>query len=650
MWSSVIPFVAVTLALIFLPGTLVNLTAGLRPLSAVGFAPLVSTGVVAVAAIIWQLVGVPWGPLPIVLTTALTVGLAFAVRYLFKRFGWEPPLPEGAVRPGGVHPGWVLGGWATSIALLGRDVIQILGSPLNFSQTFDNIFHLNAVRWITENRMGSALDMRMTSAPEPSGFYPTAWHDLASGTLLTMGTVDPVRAQNALILVVTAVVWPLSCLLLTRRLLVPSRLNQLATGILSAAFTAFPFLLISFGVLYPNLLGLCLLPAMMAVAVDLLDIGDAPRSGPLGATWLLAAIGMVAIGLAHPNVALVLLDVVGVIMIVYWAVPTVWRAARQRDWTRQAKFRGIVLLGWLAGAALALKVIRPPISAGRWPNPRNLFDTLVETVSLSPMEATVVLVPAGLTWLGVLAAIIRRKYLLPVLLHAGMTFLWFVAGAVPMGFFRDLIVGSWYSDPYRLAVLLPITAVPLAVIGFDFAFELVAKRAPVLRSIPLLLAAALALTASIQFDPGRQGTIEWSAEHYRIRLDSNLVDSYEYRLIQRLPEIVPAGEVIAVNPWNGSSMAYALVGVQTTHTHVLFDETADEKTIREYLNQAENRPAVCSALAAEDVKWVLDFGNTRLVNGIIEPYRGFFFLQWTDGFEPVASEGPAVLYRITACD
>ncbi|UUL77756.1 hypothetical protein NG819_10865 [Pseudarthrobacter sp. Fe7] len=43
--------------------------------------------------------------------------------------------------------------------------------------------------------------------------------------------------------------------------------------------------------------------------------------------------------------------------------------------------------------------------------------------------------------------------------------LYVVAASFPKGSIRDLLVGTWYQDTYRLAALLPLLATPLAVIG-----------------------------------------------------------------------------------------------------------------------------------------------------------------------------------------
>ncbi len=96
-------------------------------------------------------------------------------------------------------------------------------------------------------------------------------------------------------------------------------------------------------------------------------------------------------------------------------------------------------------------------------------------------------------------------------------------------------------------------------------------------------------------------------------------------------------------------MAYALVGTQTTLKHVLFDATENDQIIIDHLSAINQLPEVCRALDEENVHWVLDFGNVQLVNQIINPYPGWFHLAVVRGFEPVASEGTAVLYKVTAC-
>ena len=96
---------------------------------------------------------------------------------------------------------------------------RIIARPDAFSQTFDNIFHLNAVRWILDTGNASSLQFAMTSGGARFNYYPVAWHDVISLALQIAGRADPVAGTNAMILVAGALVWPAGCLLLICTLL-----------------------------------------------------------------------------------------------------------------------------------------------------------------------------------------------------------------------------------------------------------------------------------------------------------------------------------------------------------------------------------------------------------------------------------------------
>ena len=322
MWWTLAPSVMVTLAVVLIPGFAFNSACGLRPLHALGLAPLASIGLVSGAAVAAGFISLPWGPLPVVLVSVLAVLAAWGLRRLLRGrmralYGQpEEPIP--------VHWGWPVAAGALAGVLMARDSLGMLGSPTNFSQTYDNVFHLNLVQWMVQNRTGSVLELTMTGT---ESFYPAAWHDLASLTLLTMGSHQTVAATNALIIVTVALVWPLSCLSLVSRILPPHPVGVLGTGVLVASFGAFPYLLVGFGVLYPNLLALCLLPAALALAVSVLDLGDGTRL-PILPSLMVAVLGVVALTLAHPNATVTLICVLGPILIMFWALPPVLRALR----------------------------------------------------------------------------------------------------------------------------------------------------------------------------------------------------------------------------------------------------------------------------------------------------------------------------------
>lgn len=653
MWWTLLPYIAVTMLVVFVPGFAINLALGFRPLTALGLAPLVSTGVVALAAIAANLLGFGWGPIPIVVLTALLALVGYGPR---RWSGGQPSAEPNRSQTFGF--GWPLAGLGLAALLLGRDGLRILAAPTNFSQTYDNIFHLNAVRWIVEHRNGSAFDMRMVTGDAPAQFYPTAWHDLASATLLSLGRNDPVQATSALILVSMALIWPLSCLLLVRRIMAVSPLGTLCAGVLAAAFTPLPYLLLRFGVLYPNHLGLCLLPAMMAIAVSLLELGDGPR-WPVFPTWAAAGLGMISLGLAHPNVALTMVAVIGSVMITCWALPVVAQGLRRRSWTMATSWRAAVFVGWAVLALGLYVLIRPPQLALFWGPVRSYTDALIEAVLIAPLETTVVVVPALLTVAGAVAVIWQRRHWWLLGAHAALCLLWVVAAARDYGRLRDYIVGPWYNDPYRLAAMLPVTALPLACVGVVFiagqTAGWLAGRHGSMRTRPgrwaggVAVSSAVVLIAATQLVGGKPQVVDWVRESYQITATAALVDSDEYAVLAQLPGLVDADEVIAVNPWNGSSMVYALTGRHTTATHVLYEPDADTQVLIEHLDDVATQPQVCPAIRDLHVGWVLDFGNDRLINDERRPYPGWADLSTAPGFELVVRQGHAALYRVTAC-
>ena len=61
-------------------------------------------------------------------------------------------------------------------------------------------------------------------------------------------------------MVAGAVVWSAGCVLLARQALGPRPVVTAAAAIFSAGFTAMPYLLSGYGTLWPNLLGMALVP------------------------------------------------------------------------------------------------------------------------------------------------------------------------------------------------------------------------------------------------------------------------------------------------------------------------------------------------------------------------------------------------------
>lgn len=661
MWWTILPYVLVTVAVVVLPGFVVNFAAGLRPVQAVGYAPLASVGLISVAAIAADLVGVSWSALPVLVATAVVAVLAGLTRLLIARLApaRAPARALDAASESAVwwrsSLGWTLGSLVIAATVLAIDGVRMLGTPTAFSQTYDNIYHLNAVRWIVDHGNGSSLTMNMLTGDGPSAFYPSAWHDLASLTLISMGSPEVTLGNNALILVVLALVWPVSCLLLVRAIFPPTPAVILGTGVLVASISAFPYLLLGFGVLFPNFLGLALLPAVMALAVSLLGLGHG-ESYDLFPTLVVGLVGMGGVALAHPNVALTMVSVVAPVMAFFWAARGIRDLRAGSLGALAAAARVAALVALLGLAYVLFRALHAPYDSLWWPVSRSVSHAVGEAVLLAPRDTPVPYLAAALTLAGCYAVLRHNRHWWLLGCHCAFVFLWVVVSAATVPDFRNFFGAPWYNDNFRLASLLPITAIPLAALGFEFVLGKVddAVGARLSNGRPGWLSGALVGVGVLVLLVGtqvgnKQEMIAWVNDHYTVTPDSVLVDSDEYAVLQQVPEIVPPDGVIAVNPWNGSSMAYALTGRQTIFTHVQYPDDPDKQVLIDSLDEASTDAEVCQALSDLGVGWVLDFGNDRLINNEDRAFPGFEDLEESPGFVLRAESGTAALYEITAC-
>ena len=127
--------------------------------------------------------------LPVAAVTILIAAVAFC--------GWPPRFSRTAGRTGrstgGRRPGRTSSRCPAAAFLISRRLVAAFGRPESFSQTFDNVFHLNAVRYIQETGSRSSYTV---SSMTGGGFYPSAWHDLVALLANLTGASIPVAVTS----------------------------------------------------------------------------------------------------------------------------------------------------------------------------------------------------------------------------------------------------------------------------------------------------------------------------------------------------------------------------------------------------------------------------------------------------------------------
>ncbi|MFF2370046.1 DUF6541 family protein [Agromyces sp. NPDC058110] len=654
-WAS-----TVATAIMVLPGLLLARVVGLRGVWMWGLSAPFSVTAIALAALVAPFVGLTWSWIPAVAFTLVLAAVLWGARRLTASRGRADAAasasPAGSA-PAEVAPVRSAASWAFAVgvllaaALIAARSVQIIGEPGGISQTFDNIYHLNAVRYILDTGSGSPLDVgAMTSAG--LWFYPVGWHDVATLVVQLTGVAIPV-AVNTTWIVFSAVAWPLGIVLLARVLGGTKPAVAIAAGLAAASVPAFPYLLVDYGVLYPYHAGVALVPAAIAATVALFRLGrEQTGLDPVWSAVVLAG-ALPALALTHPGAFMAWLAFSLPI-----AVIALVRLLRSRPSTRTRviAFSGFAV--YLLIGFVAIRVLRPPLEATLWPAIGLAGQALGEVITVSMYHTPIAEIVAVAMITGVVFAAIRRRYAdwIAISLLAVSGFLYIIVAGVSSATIRNLITASWYNNTPRLAALVVIAVVPLAAIGVAGVWQkivdaawfdrIVAGRGRAVRVVVAVLAVVL-LGLTMQ---GRSitGAIDGAAQSYRITEKSALLSSDELALLEELPELVPEDVAVAGSPWTGAGLAYAISDRRVLMPHTLMDISDDVATINDELDDVDAGSALCAALDAENVGFVLDFG-AREVHGGKHVYTGFDELATSDNVELVREIGDARLYEITAC-
>ena len=667
-WLSVLPAFVVIVGLLYLPGAALAAAVGARRFLLVAVAPAVSIAAFGAAAILFPFLGLPWAALPVAVAIAATAAVIFLLRrVLHRRSHPRAPARTDAEPEAASGTTWLIAGAVAIGGLLIALQLGVgLGQPDRISQTLDAAFHLNVVRYILEHGDGSSLHITDLVLPAGrSSFYPAAWHDfVALGADLT-GVTIPVAA-NLGNLAVAALVWPAACILLVRVLLPASRVAIVGAGVLSAALPAFPLGMLSYGVLYPYFLALAVMPIALALGFMLfgrarLGVGRL-GSGRLGLLIVLLGAVLTAMGLAQPAIVFAWFACTIPLLLVLYL-----RYVRRHSEPSKRILASVVVGGALLAFAGAWIWVGRVGQNSPWPDYTNAVGAVFETLSYSFQGTPVAVVLSGLTIIG-LVHLARHPDRLWILgMWAVAAFLFMTAAALPSWRLRAYTVGLFYRDPPRLASLLTVVALPIAVLGLVALWSFLhtrvwprvtarlqarshvsAARAAVGLSLVLLVVASQGAAM--------RDSVASLAHAYALTSDSAMVSTDELALLERLDESVPKGSVIVGNPWTGASFAYAVSGREVLNP--TFNSRTDPRVpiVNAGLNEALTDPAVCDAVRALHADYVLDFGEfsrkpgksgVKLSGGAA--YVGLLDLKASGVVTPADSEGAAVLYRITAC-
>ncbi|MBN9736554.1 MULTISPECIES: DUF6541 family protein [unclassified Pseudonocardia] len=677
-WTAAVPAAVVAAAWCLIPGALVARTAGWRGIACWGSAPMISVALIATTAVAAGRLGIPWGAAPVVAAVLLCAVVVLAARAVVRRLvrprptspvaADAPPAEErslyrraAALRAG---PDGALArislatGMAVTIAICWLTLVLAFGPVDTISPTYDAVHHYSAVARILGTGDGSSLTLGELTSPGRPAVYPAAWHDLVALVVLTSGVTVPV-ASNIVALVVAAVVWPLSCVLLVRQLVGPQAGAFLVAPILSTAFTSMPWLLMTWGVLWPNLIGLALVPAGLAALVTLLGLTRESAISRPGAA-LLGAFVVAGLGLAHPSAVISLL-VLGLSPVAYGGGVLATRWIREHRPLRAVAAVSAVAVAF--GATVWLLAWSPFLASVRsydWPASMGAREAVLGVLWNATNGRPELALVSVLVLVGAVFALRRARtgWLVPAHLVSGFLY---VLAVSREGALTTALTGAWYNDSYRLGAMVPLTGVPLATIGVVGTVGLLVRATIRLRGAELPAArrrlvttpviAAVAAVLVLASDGFRVGVHAFVVAGTYQREATWMLQPGQREFLEQAGRLVSPDVVVAANPWTGNSLLYALTGREVMFPHLSGNWTPDQKVIRERLRYAAGDPAVCTAVRTTGVGYVIEGPVSYWPwHEQSHSFPGLTGLDGTDGFERVLSGGGSTLYRVTACD
>ncbi|MBM6676712.1 hypothetical protein H6A07_08150 [Olsenella uli] len=674
MWLTFWLAFALASVLLVVPGALLLFALGARPTVALGSAPLVSVVLYGALGILFALLGVPASTALMVVPPLLLGAVLLAWRLRPAR----RPAPPGVAQR---HELAAMGACVlVGVAVTGLVLVANLPTPDSFVEAWDNVAHFNMVRSMEQSRVWSTLSVTyypgasaaIDPLPSAAHYYPEGWHLIAVMLVDALG-VSVTCAANAVNAAACAVVMPAGVYLMLLRVFGREPRVAALGALVCLAFPSIPWNLIPRWTLYPNLFSFALLPTVIASFMGVAARGVDLRARVI--SGVVFVVGGAALYLAQPN---------SVFSAAVFLAP--WCGWRIFEWRRGRGERRRRATAWVAlwaafVVALWAVMLNLPFLAGvvgyYWP-PVTSFQNAVDGVfDLSfgagpPRYALRLLVVVGFVSACVTA---RLRWLVVPFSFSALAFV--VAGGIDTPL-KTLLAGFWYTDPYRMAAMAALFAVPLAARGlYEFVrcgHRLFAGHPRADALVSPVLIAVFAVGLYLPALRCRLGVPASShpdnfyalAQEMAEKNDTSRhlgYDAEKIAFVERALEVTGRDAVVLNQPYDGSAYAYGVSGMNVYWRYMSGYGASDEDGLESEASRvlrtrlaaglAGTDPLARQAIEESGAEYVLVLDRDQEeMAAAFKPYvdadwAGFLALDDSNpGVEVVLAEGDMRLYRI----
>lgn len=689
------------LAILLVPGFLALRSCRLPRTWALCCAPAVSCGIIAVLGEGFAILGVSASAPTVLLPAVLVPLVALVAHRLWSRGdAQDRPLPR--------LSGWAVLAFVAMGVIIGNNLFASRLPSLDaLFQNYDLTQHVNTIRsFVDSGRLSSfgvcyylsPADQAINPVDFGGAFYPSVWHATCALLVWVTGISVP-AAINVSMFVFSSVVFPLGAAAFLAFVLRGMPRATLLGAFVAVSFVSFPWCLLVFGPLYPNLAGFATVPSVMCLFTSVLGMeGRVKPCWPLVAPFLIGTLG---IALIHPNTVFTM----AVILMPYLA-QRIWEEARSRGLSKPRSlgfvalflaFCAVIWVGCFVSPFFQDIVTHtwPPFALA-WQEVVNILTQTYTFYFFAEMSAQVLL--GVLVVIGFVRALYdRERRWVPVsyILACAICF----ACATDDQFLAHFLGGFWYCDAMRLASVAVLAAIPLAALGLDWVLgQIVAllgaynsrlgKRTHPRLAAAVLVAVFLVVNFMPAFDwPGAHMKVsdeEW-AYMRSINADDQIrsarttfgdfrsvikqeylkqipLDLQEQSFLDRVTQTIPEGELLLNNPMDGSFLAYGSDGLRVyyrdfTKFHDDGLDSDESKLIRKHLCDISDNDEVRRAVEGIGAHYVLVLSEQHSAESYINLRKDYQTDEFsgissitpdTPGFELVLQDGSLALYEIVA--
>lgn len=682
MWNEFYLAVAMSTAFLYVPGYLFFRGMRFSPTVALCSAPLYGAFACSVLPIAYYPLGIPCTIVTIVAPTVALAALPFIVTRIR---GGEDSIT--APQNGAMALAYVL----VAAIVCYYAFVSHLSEPYVVNCQYDNQTHINVTRAFLDSGNWSTLhkDYFATLAanerpyPVTDDFYPCAWHDLDALTCLLANTSVPI-ATNALVVTLATTVFPLGMFLLLQALFPDDRRTVAVGAIVTSGFSTWPWVYIIKGPRYPNMLGLCLLVAALAVVMLYVD-GKHVLRRPISFA-LFSLMSLFVLAVANPNTLFT-----AYVMLAPYGAHVISRALSDRH----VALRVLALtVYWAAIVGFWYLLYQVPylgyILGYHWSENVGLLRALSSLLGLRLVVSNAQVAICVACLFGIIACLRERKYWL---LAASTYFsICFVATRMGWETIKYWLAGVWYQSPDRFTGNISICAIPIATLGLSMAIDWVAERlgmqqrpaqgshmrADAKAPSPALAAAlTIAVFCLVNYLPSftipiGDGILVDTSYGYTIKFmarkvstgDDQVYSLVENDFVEKAKEAIPADALVLNQPNDGSMYSYGANELKTYYRSCRGDsaQTDEAKEIRLHLDEYATNPDVKNAVEQTGAKYLLlldkgvPYSEEDKGRWIYQYRTEKAWEQWeginnidddTPGFEVVLAEGDEMrLYRI----